>query len=196
MTASYQVVVTVVRALIQGYGRLTVRGPEHVPHSGPVLILANHDSPLDAFIIGVAARRQRQIRFLTKRSLWRHRLAGALLDRLEQIPIERQSNDSTGLDAAIAALRTEHCVCVFPEGTISRGQQLRVRSGAARILTAAPNTAVVGCAVTGATDLKRLRFRARVGVTFFATSQEPDAEPAAMVQSVMDTVRRLAPSTR
>ena len=196
MTITYRIALAASRAFIAGYGRLTVSGCEHIPQNGPVLIISNHDSPLDAFIIAVAVGQQRQIRVLTKKSLWRHRPVAFLLDRLHQIPIERGGRDGSGIEAAAEALQAGHCLCVFPEGTLSRGQRLRIRGGAASLLASVPDAALVGCAVTGATTLQKLRFGARVMVTFIATSSgvaKDAGEATCTIEDLMNTIRTLAP---
>ncbi|MGV9255015.1 lysophospholipid acyltransferase family protein [Streptomyces sp. NPDC003697] len=199
MTFSYRLALAVARVVVEGRGPLSVHGAEHIPRTGPTLIIANHDTPLDALVVGVAARRHRQIRFVAKRSLWERPPLGAVLDRLQQIPIER-GRDSGGLDAAVQALGAGHCVCVFPEGTLSRGRTLRVRSGAARLLTAVPETRLIGCAVTGAEALASLRRRPRVRVVFLSDPRELlPASFEASVESVehsMRAIRALAPPSR
>ncbi|MGW2703847.1 lysophospholipid acyltransferase family protein [Streptomyces sp. NPDC001340] len=197
MTVAYRCARNFVRPFIQGYGRLTCTGADVIPLHGPVLLVANHDSPLDALVLGVAARRQREVRFLTKKSLWKHEPLGRVLNSLGQIPIERGAQNENGLGAAVAALDGGDCVCVFPEGTLSRGRRLRVRSGAARLLSAVPEAALVGCAITGAVDLRRLRPRAHVRVVFFdarpGMSGTTVGPPASVVEDAMERVRTLAP---
>ncbi|MGW8780840.1 lysophospholipid acyltransferase family protein [Streptomyces sp. NPDC055796] len=196
MTLTYRLALATARVMVEGRGPLSVDGADHIPRSGPTLIIANHDTPLDALVVGVAARRHRQVRFLAKRSLWERQPLGAVLDRLQQIPIER-GRQKGGLDAAVEALRAGHCVCVFPEGTLSRGRTLRVRSGAARLLAAVPETRLIGCAVTGAGALTSLRHRPRVRVAFLPHSREPlHASYEASIESVensMRAIRAIAP---
>ncbi len=147
---------------------MRVAGLEHLPRSGPVLIAGNHDSQMDPVVIGVAARRHRQIRALAKSTLWDIRPLAPILNGMGQIPIERGKGDVGALDKAIEALRDGACIGVFPEGTRSLGRELRARSGIGRLAAAVPETEVVLAAVTGTTDYARFPKRPRVTVTFSA----------------------------
>ncbi|WP_370365238.1 lysophospholipid acyltransferase family protein [Catenulispora sp. GP43] len=147
-------------------------GLEAVPRSGPVVLIANHDSPLDALVIAVVGR---------------------LLDRLGQLPIERGTGDSAGLDAVVETLRAGECICVFPEGTLSRGTRQRIRSGAARLLSAVPDAALVCCAVIGSGAVSRSRFRGRAGVVFFKATQTEGSTASEIVVEAMDVIRTVAP---
>ena len=120
------------------WGRMDVEGLEALPRSGPVLVAGNHDSNMDPIAVGVAARRHRQVRALAKSSLWDVRGLGPILDGMGQIPIERGTGDRGALDRAIAALREGACIGVFPEGTRSKGRELRARSGIGHLAAAVP----------------------------------------------------------
>jgi len=158
------------------WGRLRVQGREAVPASGPVLVVPNHDSQWDPVVAALALRGRRQLRFLARASLWRIPGLGPILYAAGQIPIKRGAGDVRALDEAIAALRGGAAVCIFPEGTLSRGTRLRARSGVGRLAAACPEAPIVLCAVTGAVDYVRFPRRPRVEVTFF---EPAGARPAA-----------------
>ena len=177
--------------------RLEARGLEALPRQGPVLVVSNHDSWLDPLAIAeVMMWRERQVRFLAKASLWKWRLTAAILEGLAQIPIRRGSGDAAALDAAVAALRRDEAVAIFPEGTFSRGQSLRARRGVARLAQACPEVPVVLAAVKGGTELTRFPRRPRVTIEFFspaggqARSEEPLAE---LAQRLLDEIRMRVP---
>jgi 1-acyl-sn-glycerol-3-phosphate acyltransferase len=178
------------------WGRLEVAGLEALPESGPVLLAGNHDSYMDPVVIGVAARRRRQIRALAKSSLWGVPGLGRILDGMGQIPIDRGKGDAHALDAAVAALRDGACVGIFPEGTISRGWTLRARSGVGRLALAVPEATLVCVAVTGSVDYPRFPKRPRTRVEFFlpATGQAvPGEEAAAIGVRLLGELRQRAP---
>lgn len=171
-TPMYRFVMAVCRPIVKTWGRMEVTGLELVPASGPTLLVANHDAYWDPIVIGVAAVRRRQIHALAKSSLWKPGLA-TVLDGMAQIPIDRGVGDAGALETAIARLRAGACIGVFPEGTRSRGRELRARSGVSRLAAAVPEAQVVGCSVTGTTDVTRFPKRPRITVAFFTPSGGP-----------------------
>lgn len=159
------------------WGRLRVEGVDAVPQEGPFLVVANHDSQMDPVVIGLALRRRRRLRFLARASLWRIPALGPVMDRTDQIPIERGASDAGALDRAVAALAAGDGVGVFPEGRLSEGRQLRARRGVARLARACPDAPVVLCAVEGTTDYVRFPRRPRTTVRFFAPQSPAPRRP-------------------
>jgi 1-acyl-sn-glycerol-3-phosphate acyltransferase len=116
--------------------RVEVRGAEHVPPSGPVVVAANHESVLDPFVLGVAL--PRPIRYLAKAELWGYPFVGTLLEAGGVIPLRRGGSDVVAIGAAVEALEAGEVVGIFPQGRVrSEGPWLR---GAARmaLVTGAP----------------------------------------------------------
>jgi 1-acyl-sn-glycerol-3-phosphate acyltransferase len=116
--------------------RLQVRGVEHVPDTGSLVVVANHTSMLDPFVLGAAV--PRDLRYLAKAELWSVPLLPLVLDGLGGIPVARGRGDRTAVAAAVTVLEAGGAVALFPEGGVRRaGPWLR---GAARmaLLTGAP----------------------------------------------------------
>jgi 1-acyl-sn-glycerol-3-phosphate acyltransferase len=190
----YRIVMAVATPIVRWWGRLQVTGLSLLPASGPVVLMVNHDSAWDPVIVGVAARR-RQIHALAKSSLWEPKPLGWVLDQMGQIPIERGRADLSAMSAAVAALEEGRCIGVFPEGTVSRGRELRPLSGAGRLARAVPGTRVLGVSVTGAVDVVRFPKRPRIRVDFFDPGEGPNGESAiGLTKRVMVEVRRRAPA--
>jgi 1-acyl-sn-glycerol-3-phosphate acyltransferase len=180
-TLTYRIVMAVAWPIVRLWGRLKVIGLDLLPTSGPVLIIANHDSQWDPVVIGVAANSRRQVRALAKSTLWKNPVVARVLDGMGQIPIERGRGDTQALAAAIERLNSGACVGVFPEGTTSRGKVLRALSGAGRLAIAAPAARVVCVRVTGAVDIAKFPKRPRIVVEFFEPAAgQPQAEESAM----------------
>ena len=150
------------------WGRMSVEGLDALPRSGPVLLAGNHDSQMDPVVVGVAARKHRQVRALAKAGLWDVRGLGPILNGMGQIPILRGEGDTGALDRAIQALREGVCIGVFPEGTRSLGRTMRARGGIGRLAEAVPETKIVCVSVAGSVDYTKLPRRPRVNVRFFA----------------------------
>lgn len=198
VSGTYRFAMTVCGPVIRRWGRLEVDGAEHLPQSGPVLLVGNHDSHWDPVAIGVAGLDRRQIRALAKASLWRIRPLAPILNGMGQIPLERGAGDSGALDAAIGKLRGGACVGVFPEGTISRGQELRARSGIGRLALAAPEATLICAAVSGTVDIVRVPKRPRIRVEFFLPESgaiNPAETPAALSARCLAEIRERAPVT-
>jgi 1-acyl-sn-glycerol-3-phosphate acyltransferase len=196
VSVAYRVVMAVATPIVRWWGRLQVVGAEVIAPSGGILMIANHDSQWDPLVVGLAARGV-QVRALAKASLWKNPVVAKVLDGMGQIPIERGRSDTTALAAAIERLQAGDCVGVFPEGTISRGKDLRALSGAGRLALAAPGVQVVAIAITGAVDVVKFPKRPRVRVEFFlpADGQPHDGESAiALTKRVMAEVRAKAPA--
>lgn len=129
---SFETYRRVVAPVVRVVYRLEVRGQEHVPPVGPLVIAANHDSVLDPFVLAAAI--SRPTRYLGKAELWRVPLLRLWLDNIEAIPVERGLSDAGAIESAVAALEAGEVVGIFPEGGVAReGPWLR---GAARMALA------------------------------------------------------------
>jgi 1-acyl-sn-glycerol-3-phosphate acyltransferase len=197
MMRGYRTALRVLSPIVRRWGRLEVSGVEHLPQSGPVLLVGNHDSYWDPVAIGIAALGRRQIRALAKAELWKVPGLRPVLDSMGQIPIRRGRGDAQALDRAVAELRAGACIGVFPEGTRSLGRTLRARGGLARLAAAVPEAVVVACTVQGTTDIPRFPRRPRVRVRFFSpqaiASADGDARrdlPARLLAEIREQVPR------
>ena len=133
---SYALYKRILGPAVEALYRIEVRGAEHVPPSGPLVVAANHESVLDAFVLGVAV--PRLIRYLAKAELWRLPLVGTLLEVGGVIPLRRGGSDVAAIGAAVEALEGGEAVGIFPQGLV-RSDRPWLR-GAARmaLVTGAP----------------------------------------------------------
>ena len=109
--------VRIVRALNLS---VDVRGVPPMDRTQPALLVANHVSWLDIFVINVAC----PARFVAKSEIRRWPLVGILCDRAGTLFIERSRRRDTGRLNQIMRAALEHGdrVAVFPEGTTSDGR--------------------------------------------------------------------------
>jgi 1-acyl-sn-glycerol-3-phosphate acyltransferase len=107
---------------------LRTQGQRNMPRTGPVLVLANHQSFLDPVLAGVAARRH--LHYLARRTLFRHWGLSWLMRSLNAIPIDQEGFARQGLKTILAELEAGHAVLVFPEGErTADGQMHSFRPG-------------------------------------------------------------------
>jgi 1-acyl-sn-glycerol-3-phosphate acyltransferase len=134
-------------ALVRWRLGLEVRGAEHVPDSGAVLLVSNHQSVLDPAIIGTAT--SRTLHFMAKAELFRIPGFGRLIRRLNAHPVRREGSDPKALKTAVRLLEESAALLAFPEGTRSRDGSLgegKPGIGMLAVLTGVP---VVPTYVTG-----------------------------------------------
>ncbi|KRF20383.1 lysophospholipid acyltransferase family protein [Nocardioides sp. Soil796] len=132
---TYPSIITTAKGLFRALGlRFTMTGTEHVPREGGVLLACNHIGYADFVFGGLAANPSgRKVRFMAKREIFDHKIAGPVMRSMHHIRVDR----ADGLDSfheAVRYLREGEAVGIFPEATISRSFQIKeIKSGAVRI---------------------------------------------------------------
>ena len=106
--------------------RLRVRGLEHLPHEGPVLLAGNHTGFLDGPIVMIMLPRPSS--FLVKSELYSGPFA-RVLAFARQIPVRRGAPDRTALRSALHVLGSGGVLGVFPEGTRGEGRLESIQHG-------------------------------------------------------------------
>jgi 1-acyl-sn-glycerol-3-phosphate acyltransferase len=113
---------TFVRAILLGFGRIwfrvSARGTEHVPTSGPFIISPVHRSNLDFLLVLITTKRR--IRFLAKDTLFTGIWAKIFL-ALGGIPVARGTADREALKTCVAVIEAGEPLVIFPEGTRQTG---------------------------------------------------------------------------
>ena len=132
--------------------RFDFQGQEHLPHrgkSGGAVLAINHIGYLDFALAGtVALPMKRYIRFMAKKEIFDHKVAGPLMRGMHHISVDRSAG-SSALAAALRALRSGEIIGIFPEGTISRSFEIaELKSGAVRLAQGA-GVPVIPVAVWG-----------------------------------------------
>lgn len=133
--------------LMRAWFGLRVRGAEHIPSSGPALIVSNHQSILDPPLIGGATRRR--IYFLAKAELFRIPLFGWLIRALHARPVRREGSDPRALRTAALLLEEGKALLVFPEGTRSLDGRLGEGKPGVGMLAVTSGAPVVPAYVSG-----------------------------------------------
>jgi 1-acyl-sn-glycerol-3-phosphate acyltransferase len=135
----WRVGLALTRPLVWLVFRVRVRGLEHVPRTGAVILAFNHVSLLDGPVLAIETGRRirRELRFLVAAEVFGHGLWGWILRRYDQIPVRRGEGDHAAVDAAVETLTHGAVVAMAPEGRVddhagADGLQ-RIKSGVPRI---------------------------------------------------------------
>lgn len=114
--------------------RFDVVGSEHIPKTGGAVLASNHNAYPDFIFDGLAAQPSgRLVRFMAKKSVFGHPVAGPLMRGMRHIPVDRSAG-SGAYAHAVKALRDGEIVGVFPEATISSSFLIKdLKSGAVRM---------------------------------------------------------------
>ena len=115
--------------------RIRIVGPQHVPARGPALIVANHMSHADGFLI--AACIERFVRFMVWKPYYEMKPLNGFFRLAKAIPVGTTGlrDMAASIKAARAELAGGHVVCIFAEGAISRtGNLLPFKRGLEKIV--------------------------------------------------------------
>jgi len=130
--------------------RYRLRGDEHIPTSGPALLVCNHVSFIDAVLLMAAS--PRPIRFIMDHRIFATPVLGWLFRLAKCIPIAPQQDDPATYEAAFAQARAVladgELLGIFPEGGITRDGTLQpFKGGVMKIVEGHPDVPVVPLAL-------------------------------------------------
>lgn len=129
------------------------RGAENLPQIGRGIVASNHLSYLDVLVLtDFLFCNGRAPRYLGKAGVFRVPIIGKICLAAGQIPVERETDDAKkAVDHAKILLEKGHLLGVYPEGTLTRDENLWpmvAKTGCAR-LALATDTPVIPIAQWG-----------------------------------------------
>jgi 1-acyl-sn-glycerol-3-phosphate acyltransferase len=108
---------TVSRVLSMLLFRLHVGGQAGLPKTGGVLMVTNHQSFLDPWLIGIAP--SRQVHYMARDTLFKGGFLHYLMELWNAFPVKRGAADLGAIRMAVDVLDKGYVLNIFPEGTRS-----------------------------------------------------------------------------
>jgi 1-acyl-sn-glycerol-3-phosphate acyltransferase len=133
------------RTFMRAVFRMEIAGAERIPAAGPCILVANHESIIDPFVLGVAT--ERSIHFMAKAELWRNSLYRAAMEGFGAFPVDRGSGDGAAVGRAGELLAQGEVLGIFPQGTCAPLRERPYMRGAARLALATGSPLVPVCLV-------------------------------------------------
>ncbi|UTE76166.1 1-acyl-sn-glycerol-3-phosphate acyltransferase [Rossellomorea sp. KS-H15a] len=136
-----------VKSILSPLYRIEVKGLEHFPEDGGVLLCANHIDNLDPPVVGISA--PRPVSFMAKEELFNVPVLGKLLPDLRAFPVKRGMSDREALRKGLKILKHGDVLGLFPEGTRSKTGQIGKGLAGAGFFALRSEAYVVPCAIIG-----------------------------------------------
>lgn len=148
------VVVRILSVFLHRLFRLRVSGVEKIPQDGPILICPNHQSVIDAIILGTVLPWPvfRRVVLLGTSEFFENRILALLIPRLRIIVVDPDANLVPAMRAGAFALKENGALIIYPEGERSiDGTPKRFKRGSA-ILSIHMQAPIVPTAIDGFHD--------------------------------------------
>ncbi|WP_243386492.1 lysophospholipid acyltransferase family protein [Bacillus kexueae] len=145
--AFYQFAKSVVYAVFKPLYRLEIKGREHFPKDGAVLLCSNHIDNFDPPTVGITS--PRPVHFMAKEELFRVPIIKNLIPGLGAFPVKRGLADRDAIRKGLKVLKEGEVLGLFPEGTRSKTGELGKGLQGAGFFALKSNAHVVPCAIIG-----------------------------------------------
>lgn len=187
--------------------RARIERIEHLPRSGPFIVVANHCSNLDPLMMGWATGHQigRVVHFMAKIEMRGWPIIGWLATQAGVYFVRRGEGDRAAQRFSLETLAAGEPIAMFPEGTRSRNGRLKEGKGGAALIAMRSGAPLVPAGVSGTHRIFPGRSRwprlTRVRIAFgepFMLPHQPDgrldrAELARGTERIMSAIEALLP---
>ena len=116
LTLFYRLAMVLSRIVFTLLVPVRYHGLENLSLEAPFILIGNHQSMIDPFLIGWKLRRW-QIRYLGKKEIIRNPLTRSIYQNMLMIPVDRHNMDMQAVRACLKTLKEGHVLGIFPEGT-------------------------------------------------------------------------------
>jgi 1-acyl-sn-glycerol-3-phosphate acyltransferase len=174
---------------------LRYSGIDYVPQKGSAVIVCNHLSYIDPFVVGFAAHRV--VSFMGKEELFSTPVVGFIVRKLGSFPVDRSRRDPASMRMALTVLKEGELLGMFPEGHRSTtGQMIELRTGAAR-LASRTHSPIIPAAVINTNNamppgkfLRPARIGVRFGPSFELTELYDNPKDEEVMERALETIRQ------
>lgn len=137
--------------------RMEIGGADRIPVAGPCILVSNHESLVDPYVLGVVT--DRPIHYMAKAELWGYPLLRQVMNGFGAFPVERGSGDRLAFGHAGRLLERGEVLGIFPQGTCVPRRDRPWFRGAARLALATGAPIVPVCMVGTERILRPYRFK-------------------------------------
>jgi 1-acyl-sn-glycerol-3-phosphate acyltransferase len=137
--------------------RVQLTNRERIPATGAVILVANHESLIDPWLLGVAT--PRPIRYMAKAELWNYPVLRTLMELFGTFPVSRGIGDRGAVGRAAQLLDEGQVLGMFPQGTCLPYRNRPWLRGAARLALSTGTTIVPVCIVGSERALRPAKFK-------------------------------------
>ena len=122
-------------------------GRNHLPESGGVVLICNHQSHFDPPLLAAGLRRR--LNFLARKSLFKFKPFAWLIDMLDAIPLDKEGIGFAGIMESLKRLKNGEVVLVMPEGERTWDGKIAPFLQGSLLLALRTKSAILPAAISG-----------------------------------------------
>ncbi|MFQ5933112.1 MAG: lysophospholipid acyltransferase family protein [Dehalococcoidia bacterium] len=142
------------RIVLSLFADWRVQGRHNVPPTGPLIVVANHQSYMDPPLL--AASLPRRLYFLATKDIFRDPIISAFLRNYRAFRLEGRGNDLRAFHWAFGLLKRGEAIALFPEGRRNPGCMGRAVSPGVATLALRARAPILPVGIVGTERLKPL----------------------------------------
>ncbi|WP_077619545.1 lysophospholipid acyltransferase family protein [Bacillus sinesaloumensis] len=127
----YPFIASIVKGILTITGGIKVYNKSQLPKDGAYVVACTHTGYIDILWLGVSLL-PRQIHYMAKKELFKTKLIGGFLSRLNAFPVDRDNPGPSVLKIPSRLLSKGEIVGIFPSGTRTN-EQTALKQGAITI---------------------------------------------------------------